>query len=761
MTAVPAGHTPPFPHLSFLPEYDPQLVDIATRNLLDLYAQAERHLNAQWATIVDDPLAVHTRARVRELLVSLERSRASVSTSVAQWIRTTYPGYYAGGATNMLANYEGGPFRWAQPHRDAVGLLAVDTYDRLLHATSFEPAEIKQTVRELAREASGVKLLGGQTATQAGRRLADRMRAVGISNVTYADGRIVRSSTYADMVIRTKTAVAYNVGGINAATADGVEYFEINDGLECGLETHDSKPAAAGMIVTADVAQLFPISHPNCVRSFYPRPDVSKTQVDDGSVESLTDPLRAADQENFDAFLRQEEAANGLTIRQAAAKFGRLERSGRTPRVGRAARGAEPVAPPEPVAIPEPEPGPAHPFLAPLEGTEAHPFAHLAPGERESLRELYQRPDGSDWLRADGITPGPKAVARAEAFDKVGGNVLDEVERRLEARGLSRPPTETEITKVSTERAKSFSSLVKRERKIEPEFERAHPEWSYDNAPKLPRNLIDLDRAERDAAYDAHHRATVEWEKARREALKTYDPRLRSLIAKVDRLNARETAMIDDKINNEAAFYTQARETVREVLSEIRSMGGNFDNIAGIEDQLRERVARAGELFPTDWVEASNTHDAIAVVSGPRGEYEERAFGAAGSKVTLSDKVTSKVAGDPVGYQTALHEFAHRMEQAIPEIRQLESAFYVRRTAGQKLVKLNKLFPLSSYTDAELAVPDDFTNPYMGKPYGDGGPASSAFELLSMGIEGLWTGSQDVWADRDMLRWVLGILAAA
>lgn len=338
MTAVPAPSRAPYPYLDFLPTYSPQLVDTATRNLLDIYAQAERYLNAQWNAIVDNPLGGHARARVQELLGSLERSRAHVDASVQEWIRTMYPGYYAGGATHMTARYDSPGFQWAQPHRDAVGLLAVDTYDSLLRATQYEPDTIKATVRELARQTAAETLVGSQTATQAGKSLAEKLRGQGIFNVTYADGKVVSSTTYANMVMRARTAIAYNAGGINQGRADGVEYFEISDGPDCGLAFHDDDTLANGLLVDGDVAATYPISHPNCVRDFLPRPDVTQVDVEGGDVSSAIDAQSASDQEAFDLFLRQEGATSGLTLNQAANKFRRLERQGRSPRLERAPR---------------------------------------------------------------------------------------------------------------------------------------------------------------------------------------------------------------------------------------------------------------------------------------------------------------------------------------------------------------------------------------------------------------------------------------
>lgn len=71
---------------------------------------------------------------------------------------------------------------------------------------------------------------------------------------------------------------------------------------------------------------------------------------------------------------------------------------------------------------------------------------------------------------------------------------------------------------------------------------------------------------------------------------------------------------------------------------------------------------------------------------------------------------------------------------------------------------LRDIYPDSTYKEHERARPDRFITPYIGKDYGDG-PASS-YEVMSMGMEGVWTGSIKMWADDEHRQLVLGLLAA-
>ncbi|WP_372403197.1 hypothetical protein [Sanguibacter suaedae] len=68
--------------------------------------------------------------------------------------------------------------------------------------------------------------------------------------VTYANGRKIGLSTYTDMVVRTKTVMAYQEGAFNQAEALGVEWMEIFDGAACEWTSQDDLQKDNGMIVT-------------------------------------------------------------------------------------------------------------------------------------------------------------------------------------------------------------------------------------------------------------------------------------------------------------------------------------------------------------------------------------------------------------------------------------------------------------------------------------------------------------------------------
>jgi SPP1 gp7 family putative phage head morphogenesis protein len=81
---------------------------------------------------------------------------------------------------------------------------------------------------------------------------------------------------------------------------------------------------------------------------------------------------------------------------------------------------------------------------------------------------------------------------------------------------------------------------------------------------------------------------------------------------------------------------------------------------------------------------------------------------------------------------TVMHEIAHWIDRAHPSIAKENIKFLDRRTVGEKAQKLSKLTGNRGYKADEIAKPDKFHSPYVGKIY-----PGNASEILSMGIERL------------------------
>lgn len=160
-------------------------------------------------------------------------------------------------------------FAYTIPHRAAVEVLADDLFDDVLKLTAHIDDGAKAWVRRVGRELTGFKLTGGQAVKAQARQFEGRLRhefvGRGITAVTYRDGSRHGFGEYAEMLLRTKTAVAYNVGTLNQMRGLGIQFVEILDGSLCGLTAHEDTQLANGMIVPVEIAAAFPIAHPNAV----------------------------------------------------------------------------------------------------------------------------------------------------------------------------------------------------------------------------------------------------------------------------------------------------------------------------------------------------------------------------------------------------------------------------------------------------------------------------------------------------------------
>lgn len=112
-----------------------------------------------------------------------------------------------------------------------------------------------------------------------------------------------------------------------------------------------------------------------------------------------------------------------------------------------------------------------------------------------------------------------------------------------------------------------------------------------------------------------------------------------------------------------------------------------------------------------------------------------------------------------VGEDDATHEFSHRVEHALPHVRQLEEAFLVRRTT----LPSGEREKYQVYRIGELVRPDNFAHRYMGKVYSNG-----SREILSTGTEALFNGRygglvgyDGYRRDDDMRSFILGTMASA
>jgi hypothetical protein len=86
--------------------------------------------------------------------------------------------------------------------------------------------------------------------------------------------------------------------------------------------------------------------------------------------------------------------------------------------------------------------------------------------------------------------------------------------------------------------------------------------------------------------------------------------------------------------------------------------------------------------------------------------------------------------GSKAKKETFYHEAAHHMEFESPKLKQAANDWMRSKATSNNPKKLSELTGIKAYSKDEVALPDKFADPYVGKIYKDG-----STEVLSMGIE--------------------------
>jgi len=307
----------------------PPEVDAAASELVALFELAQKDIAGQLAELAHTGAAgAAKRRRLRRLERTVETTLDGLERDAAAWLRTRLPAIYQLGASTA-AGQLGQTFTWTQPHSDAVTALARRTWDDLLSATRYVRESTKAWIRAEARRGVALALIEGRTPEQARavflRSAGDVAEALGgdVFTVRYRNGAAHTLRDYADTLVRTETAKAYNAGSINTAGAAGITHMECADGFDCGLVSHDDTEKPNGKIYPIAQAASYSLAHPRCQRAWLPRPDVSAATA--SRAASLRPASQIADQAANDQRRRDAVAAR-------AQRRARQLRQARTPR---------------------------------------------------------------------------------------------------------------------------------------------------------------------------------------------------------------------------------------------------------------------------------------------------------------------------------------------------------------------------------------------------------------------------------------------
>lgn len=164
-------------------------------------------------------------------------------------------------------------------------------------------------------------------------------------------------------------------------------------------------------------------------------------------------------------------------------------------------------------------------------------------------------------------------------------------------------------------------------------------------------------------------------------------------------------------------------------------------------------VQDVSRRFPNSWTSAS---DAL-------GPLKVRSVSGRASYIAAQGLLSVR----PDAVSTAVHEFAHRLQHALPELDDIFQELHRKRTSGDSLERLMDITNLR-YGRGEVARKDKYLDPYQGKEYA-WSKGHEALEVMSMGLEavlGVDVNRQETIArlqkmydvDKEMVELVVGLL---
>lgn len=184
-----------------------------------------------------------------------------------------------------------------------------------------------------------------------------------------------------------------------------------------------------------------------------------------------------------------------------------------------------------------------------------------------------------------------------------------------------------------------------------------------------------------------------------------------------------------------------------------------------------ELIKTVSRLFPDSWTKEADALGPLYASAREGRGFQLTLFNPDRNiKVTGFPAVTNAPPG--IGFirannfSTALHEYAHRLQHALPELDNFFQDLHHRRTAGQPLKRLRDL-TRAKYKAHEVTREDHYINPYQGRIYSYGNMEykgkHGALEVLTMAFEDVLGNNparlqRMVTHDREMFDLVMGLL---
>lgn len=246
--------------------------------LAAIYAQAFERLQVEEGRLLD-PANWRKLERLRASQARIVREISTLDRQSQAWVAAEFPGIWRAGGTEFSSLMRdagvASRFEWTQTHTAGLRAISGDSLKYLLDANANVTDRTRELVRTVVHDETVRKILDGQTPDHEARRIVNELRDThGITSITTRSGSTMRIDSYAEMVARTQSALAYNSGALTQAVEDRIQWVEVFDGNGCGWSFHLDGDQANGSVRTVEDAAEFPLAHPRCQRAFGPRPDL-------------------------------------------------------------------------------------------------------------------------------------------------------------------------------------------------------------------------------------------------------------------------------------------------------------------------------------------------------------------------------------------------------------------------------------------------------------------------------------------------------
>lgn len=211
----------------------------------------------------------------------------------------------------------------------------------------------------------------------------------------------------------------------------------------------------------------------------------------------------------------------------------------------------------------------------------------------------------------------------------------------------------------------------------------------------------------------------------------------------------------------------------RAILSRLKAVGVDEPcQVSGRDSAAKAALAAASQRYPNSWTRAADEIGPLfAMISDTRGFQYSHSLSSKALLMPLEDFGYQTVyPGDGYikldggGLDIAVHEYAHRLQFAMPELDRFFQQIHRRRTQGEPLERLKDLLPDDRYDERELTRPDGYFHPYQGREY----TGNVASEVMTMAMQAILAADKDrqgysyfqaMYAkDREMFDLTLGLL---